>query len=37
MESNVAMMERKGKLLSELDIAILQAVFEQSAVWRKDR
>ena len=36
IESNVAMMERKGKQLSDLDIAILQAVFEQSAVWRKD-
>ena len=23
--------------VSDLDVAILQAVFEQSAVWRKDR
>ena len=36
MESNVAMMERRGKQLSGLDIAILKAVFEQSAVWRID-
>lgn len=36
MESNVAMMKRKGEQLSDLDIAILQAVFEQSSVWRKD-
>ena len=35
IESNVAMMERKGKQLSDHDTAILQAVFEQSAVWRK--
>ena len=37
MESNVAMMERKGKQLSDLDTAILQAVFDQSSVWRKDK
>jgi len=37
MESNVAMMKRKGEQLSDLDTAILQTVFELSSVWRKDR
>jgi UDP-N-acetylglucosamine diphosphorylase/glucosamine-1-phosphate N-acetyltransferase len=36
MEANIAMMKRKGVELSELDLEILQAVFDQSAVWRRD-
>ena len=36
MEANSAMMKRKGVELSELDLEILQAVFHQSAVWRRD-
>ena len=36
MEANSAMMKRKGVELSELDLEILQAVFDQSAVWRRD-
>ena len=36
MESNRMMMNRKDESLSELDLEILKAVFEQSSVWRRD-
>ncbi len=36
MEGNHMMMDRKGEQLSELDLEILKAVFEQSVVWRRD-
>ena len=36
MESNRMMMDRKDESLSELDLEILKAVFEQSSVWRRD-
>ncbi|MGB0366678.1 MAG: putative sugar nucleotidyl transferase [Flavobacteriaceae bacterium] len=36
MESNVAMMERRGVALTELDREILQHLFVQTAKWRKD-
>ena len=36
LEANVAMMERRGQLLTDLDTAILAEVFKQSAQWRKD-
>ena len=36
LEANVAMMERRGQFLTEIDTAILAEVFEQSARWRKD-
>ena len=37
IESNNAMMERRGKSLSDQDIEILQHVFDVSSQWRKDR
>tara|TARA_B100000767_G_C19773537_1_gene541345 strand:- start:375 stop:1565 length:1191 start_codon:yes stop_codon:yes gene_type:complete len=36
MESNNAMMERKGSMLTDVDIQILEIIFKTSAVWRKD-
>ena len=36
MEANAAMMERRAKVLTEIDTTILASVFEQSARWRKD-
>lgn len=36
MESNVAMMERRGVALTELDREILRHLFVQTAKWRKD-
>lgn len=36
MESNNAMMERKESELSDLDIQILEIVFDTTAVWRND-
>ncbi|MDO7542612.1 MAG: glucose-1-phosphate thymidylyltransferase [Flavobacteriaceae bacterium] len=36
MESNNAMMERKGSKLTDHDIQILETIFDTTAVWRKD-
>ena len=36
MESNNAMMERKGSKLTDHDIQILETIFNTTAVWRKD-
>ena len=36
MESNAAMMERRGVVLTQLDQEILQHLFDQTAKWRKD-
>lgn len=36
IESNVAMMERRGVTLTETDRQILQHIFDQTAKWRKD-
>ena len=36
MESNHAMMERKGSKLTDHDIQILETIFNTTAVWRKD-
>jgi len=36
METNSAMMERRGKQLSDEDIAVLKQIFTFSAQWRRD-
>jgi hypothetical protein len=36
MESNAAMMERKGVTLTQTDREIMQYLFDQTAKWRKD-
>ena len=36
MEANSAMMERRGKELSDEDIAVLKQIFTASAQWRHD-
>ena len=36
MESNAAMMERRGVTLTQTDLEIMQYLFDQSAKWRKD-
>ena len=36
IESNIAMMERRGVTLIETDREILQHIFDQTAKWRKD-
>ena len=36
MESNNAMMERKGSKLTDHDIQILETIFDITAIWRKD-
>ena len=36
IESNIAMMKRRGVDLTEIDREILQHVFDQTAKWRKD-
>ena len=36
IESNIAMMGRRGITLTEMDREILQHVFDQTAKWRKD-
>ena len=37
IESNIAMMERRGVTLIETDREILQHIFDQTAKWRKVR